>query len=236
MSTGTGIGWLDGGVCLAFAALTGYFLLRLGSRQPAVDHAFHTAMGLTMVIMFWPGGGAGRTWIALLGAAGLWSALVLAQARAPHPSASDSASPMATASAPQRTSGSTLSPSSPSSPSRRISYYAASGLVMLVAFGSSHSRTPAGTGLRLETTMAMTGGPQHETTEMALTDRHPIDASMLTTALHAAANWPLWPLVSVVFILYAGWLALADRRRRPLAERTCTALMAVGMAITAFSI
>src|ERR1700712_276998 len=86
----TGIGWLDAPAPLLFAVVTVLSLLRLfpargaeprhGGLPDFLDGGFHAVMGVAMVAMFWPGVGAGRVWVALLGSAAVWLILVLAQA------------------------------------------------------------------------------------------------------------------------------------------------------------
>jgi hypothetical protein len=86
--------------------------------------------------------------------------------------------------------------------------------------------------------MVIAVGAGHEPSSMAtMPGAHPaqagIGASGLALALQAAAGWPVWPLVGIGFLVYAGLLCLA---RRPLTDRACAAVMAAGMALMAFSI
>ena len=216
----TGIGWVDSAAFAAFVVVTGLTLVRLGRRGDRfrgvdrfLDDAFHTVMGVAMIAMFWPSAGSSPipAWIVVLGLITVWPLLVLALAARHSP---------------------VVGPGSGGNgPAGRVSlahtgYWLTGGLLMIVAVGAGHGRDGRMSGLAASAPPI--GG--HGSTG------HSVGAGpgALDHALQAIAGWPIWPLVGVGLLLYAGLLLVS--LRRPIIERACAAVMAAGMALMAFSL
>lgn len=214
----TGIGWIDGTACAAFIAVTLLTLVRLGrARGRFLDDAFHAVMGVTMTAMFWPGAEMSPTpvWIALIGLIVVWPLLVLALAAR----RSEAADGLVSVGGRVAHTG----------------YWLTCALLMVVSVGAGHERKDETAGLM--TTLAAQTPPVggHSPTS------HSVGAeSGLGEALQTMAGWPIWPLVGVGFLVYAGVLLLGPQPllgpRRPITERACAAVMAAGMSLMAFSL
>jgi hypothetical protein len=228
----TGVDPLDLAATIAFGLVTVLALLRIGrSRRRDLrsfaDDGFHAVMGVAMTAMSWPGGD--RTtpvWVAGLGMIVVWPMLVLGLAARRRPA---DLGHRTDADHHHRTCAADHGGQAPTGPpSRRFSaaqtgYWLTSGLLMTVAVGAGHPTT-AGHGSAstpLPPMPAMTGSA-HQPVEAGL------GSGALGAGVQAIAGWPIWPVVGIGLLLYAGWLLLGPRCT--LLERVCAVVMATGMA------
>ena len=237
----TGIGWLDAAAVAAFGTVTVLALLRLARGRARgldgfVDDGFHAVMGVAMTAMFWPGSGRfPAAWIAVVGLIVVWPMLVLAQAARRSVAAGDGFADDVELDGgasdggvlDNRASGGRVSLG-------HTGYWLTCTLLLVVAVGAGHGSAEAtgesgqvGSGVVGSGMMASMPGSVHPA-------EAGIGASALGSALQTVAGWPIWPLVGIGFLFYAGLILLG--RRRPITERVCAAVMAAGMAVMAFAI